>query len=549
MAKKTYWYQNFSGGMDQSTDSALVANNESPLLQNCSLDQTGNWVSRTGTSRADTGTPTTGQIWGLGAHNLSDGTHTFFRVVARDLEKFDGTDTWAVTDANEWPASKRVNMINYLDRLYLGSEDGGTALAWCVTAGVITDVVPEIGGHILAVNKSILAVGGNDMKPNVIFYTDAYTDNLFSATGTCAANADVAGANTVTATTSIFEADMTGAMLYNTTLDEVNVITDWTSATVVTTSAATATWNDDTIYILQNNFTLDGACTGMIGFQENFVSFDEESMYMWDPTSQWSQKVPGFGCVNDRTVQIVDGNLMWVDREAVYFWDGQGRPIDITGKIRDKVDGYGIFDLIDDDNWGSLCAGSHEGKHYLSLGDLSTLADAPASAMANAEMVFDVKRGAWTVNSRDDTPMCYATYINTDGSKDLYYGEKTNVCVYKMLTGTTDAMSMGSTVEIDVDIRTPHFTFDDPTVKWRVSAFYVKYKSGGQVTTTYSKDRGGYDYLTILAAASTVTTEEIRPPTDTEAYTHSLQFVTTGTFTLEAVGFKAEPISFGAIST
>jgi hypothetical protein len=331
---KINWYQNLSGGFNQSCDDALMENNESPLLKNVLLDRVGCWANRKGTTKLGGTTAGDDRIWGLGTYDKSDGTHTFFRIANRDLEKLtEGTAAWASVDDDEWPASKKVNMVNFLDRMYLGSEDGATNLAYTVGT-TITDVAPKIGGHHLAVNKSMLAVGGNSIKPNVIFYSEPNTDIFYDATGTCAANADVAGANTVTVTADTFEAYHDGAAyLYNSTEGVLRFITGYTSAKVVTTDGDTSTWDNDTVYVLINYFTQDGKCTGITSYQEKFISFDEDNMYQWDPSSTWSYKIPGFGCVNERTIQSVDGNLIWVDREGVYLYNGSNRPIDISGKI------------------------------------------------------------------------------------------------------------------------------------------------------------------------------------------------------------------------
>jgi hypothetical protein len=543
------WYQNLSGGMNQSVDDQLIENNESPLLKNIILDKVGNWASRKGTDLLGSVTTGSDQVYGLGTYDESDGTHTFFRVCNRDLEKFNGTDTWSSVDADEWPASTKVNMINFLDRMYLGSEDGATALAY--TEGTtITDVSPTIGGHCLAVNKSMLAVGGNSIMPNVIFYTQPNTDTFYDATGTCAANADSAGANTVTTTTEIFEAYHEGAAyIYNTTDGEIHLITGFTDGDTVTTDGSTSGWDNDTVYVLIDYFTQDGEVTGVTSYQGTFISFDEENMYVWDPASTWSEKIPGFGCVNERTIKNVGGYLIWADREAIYMYNGSGRPIDISQKIKDPVDGYGLFDLIDSSNFDQLAAGAFDGKYYLSVGDLSTVSGAPASAITNAEFVFDTSNGAWVLNSRDDEPVVYSTFINSSGSKDLYYGEESAMAVYKMNTGSTDDDSAGTAAAFTVEARTPHYTFDDPTIEYRISAFYVKYKSGGNVTVTYSSNGGSYATLDTLSNSSTTTVVKILPTTQCSGFTHSLKFTCSSTMTIEAVGFMASPLSFGKVAT
>lgn len=546
---KIFWYQNLSGGMNQTTDHRLMENNESPLLKNIVLDRIGNWSNRKGTELLGNVTSGDARVWGLGTYDKSDGTHTFYRICNRDLEEFNGTDTWAAIDTDEWTASKKVNMVNFLDRIYFGCEDGTTALAYS-TGDTITDVAPVIGGHHLAVNKTRLAVGGNNIMPHVIFFSQPNTDKFYDATGTCAANADVAGANTVTTTAAIFEAYHEGAAyLYNATEGVLRFITGFTSGTVVTTDGSTATWDNDTVYVLIDYFTQDGKVTGITSFNEKFISFDEDNMYQWDPSSTWSYKMPGFGCVNERTIQDVGGNLIWVDREAIYLYDGSNRPIDISRKIKDPVDGYGLFNLINPSNWGQLAAGSFDGKYYLSVGDLSTLSGAPASAITNTEFVFDVSTGGWIMNSRDNEPVVYSTFINSSGAKNLYYGEKGAMAVYKMNTGTTDDDSTGEPTAISIEARTQDYTFNDPTIEYRVSGFYVRYKSGGDVTVTYSYNGGSFGALDTLPSSSTMTVVKILPTVQCQGFSHALKFTCSSTMMIEAIGFIASPVSFGKVAT
>lgn len=547
---KIYWKQNLSGGINSATDDALIENNESPLLKNISLDRVGNWANRRGTALTGDVTAGSNRIWGLGTYNKSDGTHTMFRVCDADLEKYNGSTTWTEVDTDEWTANKKVNMINFLDRLYLGCEDGTTPLAYTTTT-TITDIVPTIGGHHLATVKDTLAVGGNSIKPNVIFVSKPFTDTFHSATGTCSANADSNGANTVVTTASVFESDIIPAILYNSTEGAMRTIKEWHNATVpyVTTDSSTSTWDNDTVYVMYKAFLQDGPVTGIVGFQGNFVSFDDDNMYIWDPTSTTSSKLPGFGCVNERTIQVVDGTLIWVNRNGIYLWTGgEDRPIEISGKLKDDVNGYGIWNLIND-TWTQMASGTLEGKYYLSVGDLSTQSGAPASAITNAEFVFDINKGSWVLNSRDDEPMVYTVFTNSSGQKDLYYGEKTAQAVYKINTGTTDDDSADAASAISVEARTPHYTFPDPTIEYRIVSYYVKYKSGGDVTVTSSVNGGAYSTVDTLSSSSTTTTVKILPPTEKDGFTHSLKFTCSSTMEIEAIGFEAIPVSFGSVAT
>jgi hypothetical protein len=177
------------------------------------------------------------------------------------------------------------------------------------------------------------------------------------------------------------------------------------------------------------------------------------------------------------------------------------------------------------------------------------LSGAPASAITNAEFVFDVSNGCWTLNSRDDEPVVYSTFINSTGAKDLYYGEKTNLAVYKMNTGTTDDDSTGSPSAISLEARTMDYIFDDPTIEYRIANFYVRYKSGGDITVSYAYNGGSYAALDTLSSSSTITVERILPKVQCQGFCHSLKFTCSSTMMIEAIGFMVSPVSFGKVAT
>lgn len=545
---KQFWIQGLISGMDQATDPSLVARNESPLLKNITLDRAGSWITRKGTSALGDRITASDRVWGLFAYNSTADTHTLMMATNTNLYAYNSsTGLWDNKQSSVWTASKRVDGVNFLNRLYLGCEDGTTGLRY-TTGGATTAVTPNIYGSMLAVNKDTLAVGGNSIKPNIIFYSNLpFTDTFYTATGTVASNADVGGANTLTTTTGIFEADITEAMIFNSTKNTMAMITATKvngtfASTLVQTDTDTSTWDNDTIYVLKTNFKQDGACTGIVSYGENFISWDEDNMYIWDPISKYSRKIPNYGCVNYRTVKVVNGVLIWVNREGVYLWAGQGTPKAISAKVTDDIDLYGIWNLINPSNWGQLAAGvrPNDGLYYLSLGDLQTLTGAPASAITNVELVFDIDTGSWILNSGIDEPVCYELFINSSGEKDLYFGCKGTSSVYKQKTGTTDDNGDGTTTAISYEIRTPHHVLGDPKFANKIIRMWVKYKATNDVTVTMSVNRGTYTTFKTLPASSSVITKELKCVPNLWGFSHGLKFTGTGAFQLESYGFEVE---------
>lgn len=526
MAVQPFFFQGLTGGMDQATDPSLVENNESPLLRNMSLDQPGNWNTRLGTRLLGDVPVTSDSIWGLFHLYQVDGTRKLLKVTDRDLYLLDeGLGTWSAVDTNEWPATTKVDGVNFLNRLYLGSADGDTSLKY-TTGGAVTAVTPKIGGSMLAVNKNILAVGGNLIKPEVIAFTDPFTDNFPATTGTVAANADVAGAGTITATTSVFEPEMVGGFFYNTDTAQWLLITAWQSGTVINVVGDTSAMDDNAFVVLRNVFKQDNACTGLIGFREMFVSFDERKMYMWDPTNDWSDENPRSGCVNYRTVKVVDGLLLWASRSGIWLWSGQGKPQDITSKFRNKVNGYGIWDLIDTTIWADACAHSFEseGIYELHLGTLKTLSGAPASALPNVSLVYDVKKGTGYLKTYARSPRIFTTFINSDGEELNLFGTNDTSAIYQMRTNHTDQDEDEALHAIAVDWRTAHHVLGDPRFMRSIEAYFVKYISRCHIEVGLSVNRQNPVDVVSLPPASEVTIYQINPKAETQGFSHSLKF-------------------------
>lgn len=534
-----FWYRGLISGMNQSVNPAIIADNEANYLLNIVTDTVGCWSTRLGTSKIGGTLSGTDEGYGLFAYNTTAGVHTLMAVTDRDLWAYtEGTTTWATIDTDEWPADTRVSGINFLNRLYLGSSDGATALAY-TTGGAVSDVAPVIGGDKLAVVKSTLAVGGNSIKPNIVFYTDPFTHTFHSATDTAAAGSTAA---TLVATTSgTFEPDMVGAIAYNTTDGAMAMITAYTSGTQVTLDTTiNDTWDGDTFYVLQNNFKLDNACTGIVGYQEDFVIFDEDKMYVFDPLSNYSRDIGSFGCINHRTIQVLNGYLIWVNRNGVWLWDGTNMPQDITPKIKDKINGHGLWDLVNPSNFSTICAGikENDGKYYLSVGTLQTHSGAFGSALTGTVLEFDVKKNAWIVRSYPDTIYDFTTFINSTGNKDLYGIHSTKAWVAKLDTGTTDALEAGTTQAISYEIDTQYYTLGSPLVEHKVDKYYFKYIASADITVKVSLDRATPVALRTLSSSSTITTAWGHPRADQEAVEHGLQFTGSGQVVLEGYGFR-----------
>lgn len=547
MAKKLYWYKNLTGGINQAVDSYLTDNNQTPFLKNIVLDKIGNWMTRKGTSLIASRINETDEVWGLSQYDYfsaSDGTtaRKLAIVTDRDLYFSDtGLTTWgSAVDTDEFPAGYRVRMINFLNRLYLATDDCAKGLVYS-TGGACTTITPAIPGGMVALTKHILGLAGNKYLKNVIFYTEPYTDQFHSGTSFTASSSSTS--TTLISSAGSFTADMVGAIAFNTTDGAMATITKWTSSTQVTLDTTINNdWDGDTFYVLQNNFKQQKAVTGFVAYQENFVSFDEDTMYVWDPINLWEQKFEGRGCVNHDTVKVVGGYLFWVGRNGIFRWDGQSAPQDISVLLIDRESNYGLWDLVNPANYIHMCAGVDNtlSKYYLSVGTLSTLSGAPASAQGNAVFVFDTMKEEWENLSYNVQPYVFATFAAANATEKLYMGEKAQAAAYVLNTGTTDDDGDTTTTAISYEARTKDHMLGSPNVVHRVWSYFVQYKSTNDVTMTVNSDNGTYVACATLPSSSTLKTVEVEPPKNIEGILHSIKFVGTGHFILKGYGFMAE---------
>lgn len=546
--EKFRWFQNLSAGMNQSINTSLVENNESPHLENVTLQMPGVWASRKGLSHLGNTTTTSDGVWGLESYEYTSSgvrTRKLVKITQRDLYVYnEGSSSWGTAvDTDEWPADTRVNGVNFLNRLYLGSEDGATPLSY-TTGSTITDITPAIGGHCLAVNRNSLAVGGNSIKPNIIFYTNPYTDTFHSLTATVDASSN--GTNIITTSGSdAFEARYTkGGILYNTTDGQMARVTKWNDARDVTIDTNVAdTWDTDTVYLMMNSFEQEGACTGIVGYEQGFVSFDEDNMYVWDPLSTWHTKYPGFGCTSHRSIQVINGFVVWVGREGLNVYANGQYPENITKKINNSVTGEGIWNLFSKANLESVSSGSRprENIWVISLGDLSTNITAPASAKTNVQLEVDLTKFAFTINTYPSEAVVFTSFTNTDGERDLYYGEADNAAVFRMYQNDYDILQDDTQENIELDFRSPHYVLGDQDVTRTINQIVVRYKATDEVVVDISTNKTQYVPLGTLPASNDATiVRVIHPKANIDGYSHSLRFVTNDHFELEGFGFSFE---------
>lgn len=105
-------------------------------------------------------------------------------------------------------------------------------------------------------------------------YTQVGRLNFYKTTGTVSASST---ATTLVATGNIFNNGMVGDRVYNSTDDELVMITAYTGATTVTIDTTIGdTWDGDTIYVLGHEFGLGGNATDLRSILRVKVKYDSD---------------------------------------------------------------------------------------------------------------------------------------------------------------------------------------------------------------------------------------------------------------------------------
>lgn len=525
---KLKWVQGLVSGMDQATDPSMVANNEAQLLKNVTLHSPGNWTSRKGIKKIGNTISTTEKPEGLFTYNKQDNEYKLGVVVDRDLYFYnESTSSFGTAvDTDVWPVDTRVNSVNFLDRIYLGSVDGSTPLGYS-TGGSVTNVSPTISGGQLAVFKNMLAVAGNSIDPKLVFYTDPYTDRFHRVDTTV----DTVNGQVITVDDEVLSPDMQGSTVYNTTQNEFALFDTYIDTQTLEVVGDITNWaSTDTVYILNNVFRLDDNSTALVAYNESFISFDEESIYLWDPTQQpngWSQKITnGPGCVSQAVIQVVNGKyIVWANRESIWLMTSQNGIIDVAAKIRNKYTQQGVLDLIDRtniDDWVSWKDDTEE-LYYLSVGTLNTKDGALASGIQNCVIVVDLKKGAVFIENYNTKPYNSTIFTNENGDRQVYVGLSDSSTIYSTSGTLTDNDKNGDNNNINFEVDTAHYVLGNPAMTSRINRVILKYISKCPLEILHSKNREAYELIDTLPASNTITTEKLITGADTQGWSHSIQ--------------------------
>lgn len=166
--------EDFSGSINQNASPNLLAVNQSPLIVNCSQDQTGIIGMRLGSTLFADTISGAGSIQGGACYIKDDGTYTPIVFAGGNLYEYNsGTDVWDLKQSNVVATDSTVECTNYLNTFYfIGSGDTEYLQTWDGTT--LATVSGNIEGSYLAASTGRLVCGGGSgTTPRRWFYSNA----------------------------------------------------------------------------------------------------------------------------------------------------------------------------------------------------------------------------------------------------------------------------------------------------------------------------------------------------------------------------------------
>lgn len=165
-----------------------------------------------------------------------------------------------------------------------------------------------------------------------------------------------------------------------------------------------------------------GDITALYGYRDIKYLFKKDSMAGLYGVSYFDYKIVeisnSIGCVSNRTVQEVNGRLLFLGQNDVYQFT-EGNPVAIGGKIRSYLN------RINQSQIDKCNAYSDEHRYYLNL-----VID--GATEPNIRLVFDTRYNIWRVCALGESFRAGVQFNNV-----LYVGNAAGQ-TYKVNTGTTD---------------------------------------------------------------------------------------------------------------
>lgn len=397
LLKQPYILDDFSSGMidDAAVSDSLMPRNAVRKAINCVFDTPrGSISSRLGSARA--GVTLGSQVRGL--YNFRDaGTGTNHQLITTDnfgtTFYFDSGTTFTATLQGDTVALK-TRFITFLDRVArlngtdgVKSWTGATADAWVTTGGALDVANWPSGTRFARVFNSRVYTAGATASPDTLYYSSLPAASAISWTSG------------------------NGSLEVNPNDGESGITALETNGTVL-------------------------------------LIFKQNSLYRWDGSSTFANRVINIGTSSQESVAVHDSG--WV----YFFGIGKGGvgAYRTTGGYPQKLS-LNIqkwFEAISASSYANVSGFCDDDHYYLSVGSVTVNSE----TYSNAVFVFTISTQTWHIEDRGFVFTTFAHYVDSNSNLTVVSGD-TAGNVHTMNSGTTD---LGSPLNAECELAPIVFT-------------------------------------------------------------------------------------------
>jgi hypothetical protein len=537
----------YTGALNQHSAPHLIANNQSPMMVNVTLDMEGSAGTRPGSEVIkDYGAGE--KIRGIGLQRLDSGVERPFVAAGGALYYWDGTDfdstasgTDHITDAYD------VNFVQFNDYLYYISAKDDEYLMKVSDAAtpVITEVDSEddYEGKYLAVTTGNLILAGSHRFPSRVFVSKTGTDQFNFVRGVVSSSSGMV----LTISSALFNDSMNGWEIYNITEGQtayIESVTSTTTATLTGISALTSWTSSDTVIMMADYFDFDGTVTGItsLGEQAPALVFTKSDAYILDPISRYSRKMEGFGCSSHKNISVIQGNAIWANLNGVYrMSSSMSYPQKISLPLENEVTLNKVWNKITLAGMNASASWSDGNKYYLAIGDLSGTVD--GVTLNDVVLVYNFNHQGWQIRTYTTNGIgyCFGEF-NNGTSRVLLAGSRDRKTLYQFEVPDvyTDDTYEGTATDYEALYRTKHFEYKSFSSEKQILDGYVKglFNTTNDIKIALSGADTYSAWTTLEATAANFDWgyQRLSPLTPSVCKSFSIEVSGTGKWILYAIG-------------
>lgn len=196
-------------------------------------------------------------------------------------------------------------------------------------------------------------------------------------------------------------------------------------------SSGSISWTSGNGYIDVNPNDGDNGIVGLGTNGTVLLAFKRNSLYRWDGSSTFANKIISIGTSSHRSIVAHDSGWVYffgVGKNTVGAYRTTGG---YPQKISRTVQRW--FEAISPSNYGTVAAFADEDHYYLSVGSVTI----DSITYSNAWFVYTISMQGWHIEDRAHSFKVFAPYIDTSGNLTTVGGDSAGN-VHTINSGTDD---------------------------------------------------------------------------------------------------------------